>query len=313
MYKYLFWVPLFSMLSMNLQGQEITDSEFLFGHFIVSSTHPSLLAKNDSSEIRIITHRKNGSKWYDFFASDIYPEITSFFGYYETPLFHNKFAMGASAGYNHYILRWVHHYPIKSLESSYHINLMSRYRLSKTISAGVRFGYVYKIHDNTVFAGDIKNYVYRRDILNASPGLAYSDGSSTFSMQFDWQKDMENPPFFYRKNALFLNMYASRLFFAKSIVIQPYMFWFSEDLLSSPEIISFFLPMKTGITITRTPVFFNVDFGLTQLASLSAGCMFFNNMLRVSLSYVFYDYYNQTEDLFRKENLNITNIISYKY
>ncbi len=304
------------IVSVNcLQSQDYVKSDLIFNHFTVSNLHPSLMSKNDSAEIRIMTHRNSGSKDYDYFAREIYPETTFISGSYETPLFRKKLAVGASAGYNHDLLRWVHGVPILHNEKSYTFQLQTRYRIGKTTFTGISFGYLKRINHHTVFSVDTSKYIFRQGVFHLSSGFAYYDKKSTFAMHLYWENKIMNASGLFRRNALFLNVFASRVFKnqSKSITFQPYMVWYSDDFLNSPEIYLFFLPQKTGITITKKPVFLNVDFGLIDLASFTLGCILFDKMFRVSLSYVFYDYYNHPQDIFKKEQLNITNIISYTY
>jgi len=288
-------------------SQSYTATESLFTFFNSSTFCPSLTALDDSSEVSLIFFKKNYLK--EFTYNDAYaPGFTGIKGLYESPLIQNKMASGLHLNYEKSVIRLLDGIPIEHEEDLYSANIVLRYTLKKHFFLGAKVGYNYirqkfTNHINPFLQPEI---IYGfRSCYSGSLGLGFMIERTKTGIT-------HNVIFESNKVNQFIAFYIEPEFRIKNLTVTPYLLSFTEYISEVSDISMLLMPRVIGVQFSHNRLFFNLSTYFTA-TSLTFGYGFLKNRLKISLSYIFFNYVEGIDNVFDKQNQNFSNIFKYKF
>ncbi len=299
-----FFIFILFILSLSIKKTMCQEFSIIENNLYDNTSYfsPCHTAKSDSTEIKLITHKKID-----------YPDITALKLSFEMPLIKNKIGVGVSTGYEYSLLDWYHHIPLHNIENSYMTGVTIRYRIFGNFVAGGRLYYLYKDQLSKHFSGNNEPGTYQSHYtyFNYALGCAFKRNNFLTGIYYNYY-NYNFKTINYISQYHSVNVLMSNIFVFRKNVFLPYFHIEAYDIFSGSRKAFDDISGKCGLYYERNKFHCNIEFIEQSLTSITLGYSFFQNTLKVSFSYYFSQFLKEPVSVFKHENLYFSNTILYK-
>jgi len=182
------------------------------------------------------------------------------------------------------------------------------YSLKKHFSIGVKGGYNYIRQKFTNYINPFHQPEIAtrfRNCYSGSFGLGFMNERMKTGVT-------HNVIFESNKVNQYISFYIEPEFRIKNLTITPHLLSFTEYISEVSDISMLLMPRIIGVQFSHNRLFLNLS-TYFEATSFTFGYGFLKNRLKISLSYIFFNYAEGIDNVIEKQNLNFSNIVKYKF